>query len=110
MTPCCFVDDLSAEMTGPDDHVVTELGGFIAVIAEEFQTCELELSSTKCVSSASNASLGTRLQNHWRELGLNVPYCEGVKSLGAGLGAGVRRNVQVIRARLKSFAARVPRF
>ena len=36
VVPSCFVDDLSAEMTGPDDHVLTELGGFVWNVAESF--------------------------------------------------------------------------
>ena len=33
-----------------------------------------------------------------------------VKTLGTGLGAGVRRNIQVMKGRLTPFAARVGRF
>ena len=33
VAPSCFVDDLSAEMTGPDDHILRELGGFIRHVA-----------------------------------------------------------------------------
>ena len=43
-------------------------------------------------------------------MGPHVPYNKGIKSLGAGLGAGVYRNVQVVNARLSGMAARVPRF
>ena len=110
VTPCCFVDDLSADKAAPDEHVDRELGGFIEVVAAEFKANELELSPTKCVSIASSKALGEKLQARWKELGLHIPYMKGVKSLGAGLGAGVRRNVQVVKDRRVAFAARVPRF
>ena len=96
-------------MTGPDDHVVEELCGFIGVIAAEFKANQHELSGTKSVSTASNKSLGGNLQARWKVLGMHIPYNEGAKSLGAGLAAGVRRNVQVAKDRCKNFAARVPR-
>ena len=69
--PSCFVDDLSAEMTGPEDHVEAELGGFIMHVACSFCDNELELSTTKCVCCASTPSLGKRLQMKWA--GLNIP-------------------------------------
>ena len=37
-------------------------------------------------------------------------YAKKVKALGVGLGAGVRRNVDVMRHRLKTMKKRVPRF
>ena len=49
--PSCFVDDPSAEMTGPDKHIEEELGGerVILHVANSFCENEMELSSTKCV-------------------------------------------------------------
>ena len=100
----------SAESTGTDNHVEAELGGFIEVVVEGITTGGMELSGTKCVATASSRSLGKRLQERWKKAGLYIPYNKGVRSLGAGLGAGVCRNVKVIKARLEGLAARAPRF
>lgn len=86
------------------------MGGFIKVVAEECTINELELSGTKCVATVSTQKLGKRLQNMWKDAGLSIPYSKGVKSLGARLGAGVYRNVQVAKARLSGMTARVLRF
>ena len=90
--------------------MVQDLGGFIEVIAVEFKVNESEMSGAKCVSTASNSTLGGRLHQKWKDMGLYIPYNKGVRSLGAGLGAGVRRNMQVVNARLAGMKARVPRF
>ena len=106
ITPCCFVDDLSAEGTGTDKHVLEELGGFIEVVAKGITEGEMELSGTKCVATANSKVLGKALQNRWTAAGLYIPYSKGVKSLGAGLGAGVHRNGSVVKARFQGLAAR----
>ena len=94
VTTSCFVDDLSAEMTGPDDHIEIELGGFIMNVANSFTEEKLELSKTKCVCSASSITLGKLLEAKWKEL--NIEFDTGVKSLGGGLGSGWFRNTQVM--------------
>ena len=68
----CFVDDLSAEMTGPECHIKEELGGFILHVANSFCENDLELPTTKCVCSASTPALGNRLEKKWDAL--NTPY------------------------------------
>ena len=44
------------------------------------------------------------------EKGILIKYARKVKALGVGLGAGVRRNVDILRQRLKTMKKRVPRF
>ena len=51
-----------------------------------------------------------KLEALWAEAGIFVRYAKKVKALGVGLGAGVRRNVDVARHRLKMMKKRVPRF
>ena len=41
VVPSCFVDDLSAEMTGPDDYVLRELAGFVKHVARSFVELEM---------------------------------------------------------------------
>ena len=48
------------------------------------------------------------MEARWVKLGLK--YCKKVKSLGAGMAGGRRRNVDVMTARLIKFKARLPRF
>ena len=68
VTPSCSVDDLSAEMAGPDKHIDVELGGFIRNVADSFKEDEMELSKDKSVCSASSAALGKMLEAPWRGL------------------------------------------
>ena len=49
VVPSCFVDDLSAEMIGPDHRIEEDLGGFILNVAQSICEDELELSKHKCV-------------------------------------------------------------
>ena len=44
VVPSCFVDDLSAEMIGPDDYVLRELAGFVRHVARNFAEAEMGLS------------------------------------------------------------------
>ena len=57
VAPSCFVDDLSAQMTGPDEHVLRELAGLVEHVARSFTEAEMELSKTKSVCTASTDSL-----------------------------------------------------
>lgn len=103
----CFVDDLSAEMTGPGDYVLKELGGFVKHVANSFIGTETGRSKTKIVCTASTDTLGKRLEELLKDLCLT--FGKTVKSLGVGLGAGVRRNTKVMAARIQSLAARIHR-
>ena len=44
VTPTLFVDDVSAESTGPDGVIVKELGGFIDKVAQDIEEVGMELS------------------------------------------------------------------
>lgn len=68
VAPSCFVDDLSAEMTGPDDHVLKEFAGFLKHVAGSFLEAEMELSKTKSVCTASSESLGKKLEALLKDL------------------------------------------
>ena len=50
------------------------------------------------------------MEELWKEAGILIRYVKKVKALGVGLGAGVRRNVDVAKQRLKTMKKRVPRF
>ena len=106
--PTLFVDDLSAECTGPEKMIETELVSFINEVAADIEGDGMELSRKKCMCTASSDQLGHRLAACWADYGIN--YQRYVKSLGVGLGAGVRRNAGVMRKRLKAFKARIPLF
>ena len=54
------MDDLSAEMIGPDDHVLRELVGFVRHVARSFVEAEMELSTTKSVCTAATEPLGNK--------------------------------------------------
>ena len=106
--PTVFVDDIAADMAGPDDQVVRNLGGFIERIARVFKKNGLELSAKKSVCTASTKTLGRRLAQRWKAHGIS--FCQRVKALGVGMAAGCRRNVEVLTKRLRTFAARTSRY
>ena len=104
------MDDLAAEAAGPDQWIEEELGGFIIIIAEAFTACQFELFGTKSLVTASTDALGKKMEALWAEVGIFIKYVRKVKALGVGLGAGVRRNVDVMKHRLRMMKKRVPRF
>ena len=108
VVPTLFVDDLSAECTGPEKVIEAELVPFINKVAADIEGDGMELSRKKCVCTASSDQLGHRLAACWAHYGIN--YQRYVKSLGVGLGAGVRRNAGVMKKRLDAFKARIPLF
>ena len=60
--------------------------------------------------TASTDELGMAMEELWEKDGIFIRYVKKVKALGVGLGAGVRRNVDVAKHRLKTMKKRVPRF
>ena len=68
----------------------------------------MEVSGTKSVVSASHPTLGEALRSML--LQFRIPSTLRVKSLGVGLAAGIARNTQVMKSRLKQFSKRIPRF
>ena len=89
--PTLFVDDVSAECTGPDKTVKEQLGKFIKSISDSITASEMELSKKKSVFTANSDKLGKELEETWQDLG--IKYQKYVKSLGVGMAAG-RRNVR----------------
>ena len=60
--------------------------------------------------TAATDGLGEMMEQRWKEAGILIKYVRKVKALGVGLGAGVRRHVDVARHRFKTMKKRVPRF
>ena len=58
--------------------------------------------------TASTDELGKAMVGLWQESGISIKYASKVNSLGVGLGAGVRRNVDVAKHRLNTMKKRVP--
>lgn len=110
VVPTIFVDDLAAESMGPNGWITSELGGFITVVVQGFMENCFELSGTKSLVTASTDELGTMMEELWKGGGIFIKYTRKVKALGVGLGAGVRRNVDAMKHRLKTMKKRAPRF
>ena len=108
VTPTLYVDDLSMESSGTNKHVCTQRVGFVRIACERFVADELEVSRTKSVCSADTDAIGSESAGALAEY--DIKYCRRVKSLGFGLGGGVRRNVGVVRRRLKEFRFRINRY
>ena len=108
VTPTLFVDDLSAEVSGTKRYILRHLIPFVLFICDCMSAALLEVSRKKSVCTASCDAVGTPLAAGLRRY--SVRYVRQVKSLGCGLGAGARRNAQVIRGRLLAFRQRLPRF
>ena len=52
VSPTLFVDDLAADVTAPEKHVVQQLGGFIETVADFIHRTGQELSKTKSLVTA----------------------------------------------------------
>lgn len=102
------MDDLSAEVARPDCWIEKELGGFILVVIEGFRAYGFVPSGTKSFVAASSDRLGKKMEQIWE--GTGIKCVRMVKVLGVGLGAGVRRNADVLRCRLKKMKKRISRF
>ena len=108
--PTLFVDDLAADATAPATLVVQQLGGFIETVASFIEDTKQKLSKTKSLLTASTKKIGDLLCCRWKENGILIIFRKKTKALGVGLGAGVRRNVDVAKGRLQGYSARVARF
>ena len=103
-----YVDDISAEATGPPDSVFSATVRAGEMLCDGLLALRLRLSDGKCLCTASSAALGHRIAGGLRRFGIR--YAARVKSLGVGMGAGVRRNVQAQTGRFRQFASRLRRF
>ena len=88
--------------------MVRQVSGFVLHVADRISADELELSITNSQCTASSYSLGREIEDRLRPL--VIRFVARVKSLGAGLGASTRRNMQVASSRLRAFRQRIPRF
>ena len=107
VTPSLYVDDLSAEATGPAAHVARQIAGFVLQVCDALTANRLQLSDKKSICTASSESVGADIQKRLAKY--RIVYHRRVKSLGAGLGACCRRNTQVSQKRLKDFSKRLHR-
>lgn len=55
-------------MTGPDDHVLIELAGFVKHVADSFTEAEMERSKTESVCTASTEDLGRTQEELLKDL------------------------------------------
>ena len=106
--PTLCVDDVSAEVAGPDKWVARNLGGFIRSVCDGVREAGMDISTTKSVCTASSPSLTHRIASDLREY--DIKPVVRTKSLGVGLAAGNRRNASVINKRLKDYKKRLARF
>ena len=106
--PSLYVDDLSAEAAGGDNVVAQQVVAFTMSVCNDVTTHKMEVSCTKSLCMASNTKLGQRIRDGLRRYGIQLRHR--VTSLGAGLGAGRRRNAIVLKKRLTAFVKRLPRF
>ena len=108
VTPTLFVDDLGVEVAGGPKYCESQLVGFVLMVCDAITADGMEVSADKSVCLASTLALGEAVRDGLKQY--NVKLVQRAKSLGAGLGAGIRRNTAVMKARMKKFAARLPRF
>ena len=106
--PTLFVDDVSAERVADDKTMVEELVGFTKLVGLAIMDSQMELSNVKCKCNASTDALGKKLEAGLKKF--KVTYEKKVKSLGAGLAGGRRRNTDVQKRRLRDFRRRVKNF
>ena len=99
--PVLYVDDLSVEVAGTRRLVITYLIPFELCVCKRMREDLLEVSRKKSVVTSSTDWLGFELQRGLAEFG--VCYSRRVKSFGAGLGAGSRRNTNVASDCLRAF-------
>lgn len=110
VTPSLYVDDLSSEVSGGPDTVARELVGFTIHVCDRFHKDGFEVSMSKSVFTASSVPVAADIESRFGVSPFPLRYAARVTSLGAGLGAGTRRNVQIQTQRLAEFQARAPRF
>ena len=106
--PTLYVDDLSVEASGGQRVVVNQVTVFTLFFCRGVEADHMTVSRAKSLCTASTPTIGERLAEGLREFGIR--YRGRVTSLGSAIGAGRRRNAQVLNKRLKAFKARAPRF
>jgi hypothetical protein len=102
-----YVDDITVEAVGPAASVVQECAKTVLGLVHGLTGMRVDFSTTKNVALASSLELAQAVADM-----VAVPICvvSAAKSLGVGMGAGVRRNASAARKRLRQFVARRPQF
>ena len=108
VNPTLYVDDLSVDVAGGVEFVFDNLVRFTLAFCRAIRDNLMEVSASKSQCMASSPKLGRRIAAELEEFG--IQFQNRVTSLGGALGAGTRRNVQVLRKRLSEFCRRLPRF
>ncbi len=103
-----YVDDVSSEVAATRRLILRDLPDATAYICTRLRQNGAEVSTTKSFCTASTDSLGREIAA--RLAGYGFTFKRHVKSLGAGLAAGVRRNMGVARGRLHAFRRRLGLF
>ncbi len=108
VVPSLYVDDLSAEAVAKDeDGVVRAIVPFTDMVCRLLEDDGLEVSRKKSICAGSSDSVGKRIADGLSAWG--IAYHRRVKSLGAGLGGGRRRNAKVQEQRHTQFRKRLVR-
>ena len=92
-----YVDDTAIEAAGTLATVCRDLAQATVAVCEAFQQLRLDLSPTKNKILASTESVAKKLVSKLSLFGFTVANT--AKSLGVGMGAGVRRNMRVLKDR-----------
>ncbi len=101
-----YVDDLSCEVAGTHAAVVSTLSAAGNQLCEGIVALKLRLSTSgKCICTSASPAAGHLIARRLSRFG--VVFASRVRSLGAGLGGGTRRNVTVQMSRLRKFLSRV---
>ncbi len=103
-----YVDDVTLEVVSTARRVARLLSDAGLQLCDALDgEIRMKLSPTKSLCSASDPTVGKQVAAAMARF--HVHYCARVKALGVGLGAGRRRNVKVLNARLAAFRLRTPR-
>ncbi len=103
-----YVDDITAEAAATRRLVLRDLVLATLFVCDRLTADGAEVSTSKSFCAASNAELGATIAARLTRYGFKLR--QRVKSLGTGLGAGVRRNASVAKGRLTSFRKRLRLF
>ena len=103
-----YVDDVSAEAVGEASVVRERLHAAGLDLCLGLQALGLRLSESKCKVMASSDCVAADVAHKLRMFGFKA--AKRARSLGVGLGAGVRRNTQVQASRFKAFKRRLGKF
>ncbi len=105
-----FVDDVGVEHTATAANVVRRQVRALGIIGRAFTRLRMALSDSKGVVTASTPTIAAAVSDGAARVGVVLRAARSAKSLGHGLGAGVRRCSKVLRKRLTAFRARRPLF